>query len=254
MVIILIVYVDIVIIVNFLIDLIILIFLNRLLKRNEKKYRFIISALIGEITIIVMFVPFSSIQLLLFKLLTAVLMILISFGYKSFKYFINNLTYFYILSCIIGGVLYLFNLNKSFNYSYIYLLLIPGILNIYCSFYRNNINNNKRYNLKILFKNNKNISLVGFIDTGNKLKDPYFNRPIILVEKKFIEHIPDEYVLVPYNALNFHGLLKCLVPKKVIIDDINEVDNVLIGISERKFNIDGVNCILNSEIMEEKYV
>ena len=57
-------------------------------------------------------------------------------------------------------------------------------------------------------------------------------------------------MLVPYNSLNNHGLLKCIVPDKIYIDNVGIKKNFLIGISEEEINIEGVDCILHSSLME----
>ena len=61
-----------------------------------------------------------------------------------------------------------------------------------------------------------------------------------------ISNLP--YFYVPYNALNTHNLLKCLKPDYIIVDK-KVINNVLIGISENKFNIPGINCILNERVL-----
>ena len=60
----------------------------------------------------------------------------------------------------------------------------------------------------------------------------------------------DNFLLVPYDSLNNHGLLKCIIPDKICIENIGIKTNFLIGISEEKINIEGVDCILHSNLME----
>ena len=60
-------------------------------------------------------------------------MIIVAFGYKSIKYTISNIIYFYMTSIVLAGFLYLIKENNSnFNLNYIMLLIIgPIILFIY---------------------------------------------------------------------------------------------------------------------------
>jgi hypothetical protein len=54
------------------------------------------------------------------------------------------------------------------------------------------------YKVEILFKNNKKIKLVAFLDTGNKLVDPYLKRPIIIVDETKIKNLTiDNFLFVP---------------------------------------------------------
>ena len=95
------------------------------------------------------------------------------------------------------------------------------------------------------------MTLNAFLDTGNKLKDPVTNKAIILVEKEHLKKVNIRSpIYVPYNSLNNHGLLKCISPKEVEINGVSS-KKYLIGISEKKFHIDGINCILNSKCLED---
>jgi len=114
-------------------------------------------------------------------------------------------------------------------------------------------NNYSNYiNVEITFKNNRKITVTGFLDTGNKLKCPITNKGIILIEKDSIKGKLNlkKPILVPYKSLNNKSILKCFPIKNLTIDN-KKTTNVLVGISEDKFNIDGVNCILNNKVMEE---
>ena len=239
-------YIDLVIVLNLVIDFLILFFLNKLLKRNTSLFKIVLGTLIGSLSLIVLFIPLSSFMLFLLKIIVSILMIIVTFGYHNIKYLINNLTYFYLLGIIIGGAIYLNNNSQYFNYKN--YLLVPLVLYIY-----NKINNkikyfNKRYPLKIIV-NNKIIEAIGLVDNGNKLRDPYFNKSIIIVDQKLINNIDLKYLYVPYKALNYEGIIKCFKPQSISILN-KSITNVLIGLSNMSFNIDGVNCLLNEEIME----
>ena len=91
----------------------------------------------------------------------------------------------------------------------------------------------------------KCINVSGFLDTGNKLVDPYFYRPIILLNKKYIKINNKNLIYVPYNSLNNNGLLKCFKPEYILIDN-KKYTNCLIGIIDN-LNID---CILNERILD----
>jgi stage II sporulation protein GA (sporulation sigma-E factor processing peptidase) len=101
----------------------------------------------------------------------------------------------------------------------ILLLFSPIILYLYLKqglYLKNNYSN--YYLVDIYFKDEK-INLSAFLDTGNNLIDPYKHRPIILVAKKELKlnYTEEDLILVPYDSLNHHGLLKCLKPDKIDI-------------------------------------
>ena len=96
------------------------------------------------------------------------------------------------------------------------------------------------------------IEATAFLDTGNHLTDPYKKRPILLINKKLIsiDYEKDLVLLVPYDALNYHGLLKCIIPDKIFIQGVGFRSNFLIGISNEEIHIDGVDCIMGSGLLE----
>ena len=53
---------------------------------------------------------------------------------------------------------------------------------------------------------------------------------------------------MPYNNINGEGLLRCIKPKKIVVNN-KEITNILIGLSFNKIYIDGVDCILNNNII-----
>ena len=195
---------------------------------------------------------FTSINRLLLELITIILMITIAFKYKNIRYFLTNILYTYILSILLGGLIYLFNskvtLNIYLNYLVIIILSIE-VMTLYIKESKKIKNTyNNYYKVDIYFKDKEKISLIGFLDTGNNLYDPYKKRPVIIVPNKYIKE--DKYILVPYHTINGNGLLKCIKPDIIFIDGIGYKGNVLIGFSD-SFNFgDGVDVILHKDIMK----
>ena len=85
------IYLDLVLILNFVYDLLLLMCVDVTLKRFTKFYRLIISALAGALSLIILFLPFNKYVLFLFKVLVSLFMIIIAFGYKNIKYFFTNI-------------------------------------------------------------------------------------------------------------------------------------------------------------------
>ena len=80
---------------------------------------------------------------------------------------------------------------------YLYLKNVKELKNNYSNYYQ----------LDIYLKDQTKISLTGFVDTGNNLKDPYTRSPIIIVNQSKVP--PQEhYLLVPYQVVNHEELLK----------------------------------------------
>ena len=253
------VYLDILFFFNFIFDFIILLSSEFILKRNIKIYRIILGALFGSLTLICLIIPFNTLTLFLFKIIVSAVMVIITFNFNNIRYFFVNLYYFYLISIIMGGFIYF--INNSFSYSNNFIFFNTFKLNLLLSFlitsigiyiYVKNIKklklNYNKYLKATIFFNDYDIDVTAFVDSGNKLVDPYFFKPIILVEEKKVL-TNDNYIYVPYNVANSDGLLKCIKPNKIYIEGIGYKSNFLVGLID-SINIDGINCLLNEKLLE----
>lgn len=260
------IYIDLILLINFFFDTLILLVVDITLKRRIKLPRIMLGGLFGSLTILLLFLPINSLTLFIIKIVVSILMIFITFGIKNIKYTTKNILYLYTISILLGGFLYF--LNNSFSYknigliffhngfsiNYLILLILsPLILYIYIKEQKDlKTNYSNYYNLDITFLDDSKVSLKAILDTGNRLKSIYSGKSIILVNKAYIKekHL-NKPILIPYKVLNNDGLLKCIKVKEVCISNIGSTKNILLGISNTKFNIDGVDAILNYNLLEE---
>lgn len=232
-------YIEDIMITNFIIDYSILNLIKDFLKINTSTKRIIISSLLGELSLL--FIN-NSFQLII-KILFSILLVIIAFKYKNIIYLLKELIYFYTISFFLGGILYYLKINSLINYSY-FILLVPFILNIYKRIeYNLNKTIKTNYKVTIYLNNGEILYLNGFMDTGNTLIEPYTNKKVIFINK----NINENYFLVPYNSITQNQLVKCFKPKKVYIDNIGERKDIVVGI----LNNNSYECILNYKIMEE---
>ena len=255
------VYLDLIFLTNVIFDFIILLSVSIILKRDIKIQKIIFGSLFGSFTLLILFIKMNNIELFLYKVVISIFMILITFNFKNIRYFFKNLYYMYLVSIILGGFLTFIN-NSLSNYNEGLIFVNSNIkINVITSIilsilliisYINNIKNlktnyNKYYKIDIYLDKNK-ISLNAFLDTGNKLIDPYLKRPIILVKENLFK-LDKNYILVPFNTITSNSLLRCIKVDKVYIENIGERKNLLVGLTNN-INIDGVDCILNESLME----
>ena len=205
------IYLDLVILINFCYDLLLLMTIDITLKRHMNIKRLFISALFGGLSLGILFLPFNKILLFIIKILVSILMVLIAFKYKNIKYTLMNLLYLYMCSVILGGFLYMLDLEFSykregiifyfdkFSINYILLLIIaPIILGLY-------IYEHKKF--KSTYNFNCKVEIVfcnGFIDSGNKLRDPITKKYVIIVSKKILVNYINIRgpMYVPYKSIN----------------------------------------------------
>lgn len=252
------IYIDLYIILNFIYDLIILVSVAIALKRTINKKRIIIASLFGSVSTGLLFLNLNSFLLLILKLLSGLIMEKLAFGQKTLKSTLINLSYLYMCSIILAGFLYFLSLEFSLTkniadeyiVNYILILLIAPI--IFILYLKQQKLLKQKENLvrdvKIIFKDDKEITIKGFIDTGNKLKDPVTNKYVIIVDENVYQS--NNPIYVPFRGVGKTGLLKCFSIKRIEIN--NQIfTNYLIGISDTKINLDGTNCILNCKLLED---
>ena len=159
-------------------------------------------------------------------------------------------------SIVLGGFLYFLNIQFSYknaglvffynglSINFIFLIIFsPIIIYIYVKQGLNLKNNYSKYHKVNIFFKNKNIELIGFVDTGNKVVDPYLKKRIIFVNNNiFINN--DDYILVPITTINSKGMIKCFKVNKLLIDGKESKEKFLIGVMKEEIKIDGVSCIL----------
>lgn len=257
------IYVDFVLFLNFMFDLLLLFGISILLKRNVSVNRIISGAFLGSLTTLFLFLNINSIELFLLKLLISIIMVLVAFGIKNLKYICKNLLFLYILGFVLGGCLYCLNIQFSYKnngliffhdgigINILFLIIVsPIIIYVYIK-QMNTLKNNysNYYKIRINF-NNKDYRFTGFLDTGNKLKDPYFNRPIILINEKILKINNEKKFLIPYSTITNSGLLECVLLKEIYIERIGIRKNILLGFMKESIKIDGVDCILQTKLLE----
>lgn len=260
------IYLDLIFFLNFGFDFLLLMSVNLLLKRNKKITDILAGSILGGLSIFVLFFPMNSFFLFLFKIGISILMILVTFSYRDFKYTFRNFLYLYTTSMVLGGALYFLNVQFSYKQEglifyhnglsinfIVVVLASPMIVYIYIKQGRHLRNHYQHYYQVLLRHGTKKIELCGFVDTGNHLVDPYRKKPILILDKrKFIYDINEfQMILVPIFTANGSSMMRCVKLDEVIIKNYGPVD-VLIGLMDAKIPIDGVDCILSETMLEGK--
>ena len=254
------IYLDYVFFINFLFDFILLLGISIVLKRNTSKVRLFFSSCFGGVSGFLILFDISSFSFFVLKLLLGLLMIIICFSYKNIKYTMNNFIYLIILSILLGGSLYLLNIEASKtifgnslmnNSIYIILLLITGF--IVTVIYAKYISRSKKgivnkYKTTI-YINDKPITLIGYLDTGNNLM--YKNKPVLILNKNIDLIFDKRFIYIPFATVSGKGVMKCFLVKDVIVDG-KSFNNIYIGISNDKFHLGDADIILNINLWEEK--
>ncbi len=113
--------------------------------------------------------------------------------------------------------------------------------------YNYTISKKEIYSLTIV-TGEQSIHLFAFLDSGNKLKEPFSDYPVIIVDKSKIDFEPQR--IIPYNTVGGEGMLQAFKPDKVIISNGKksfECDSVYIAagsVESKEFS-----AILNPQLL-----
>ena len=273
------VYIEYVILDNLVINSLLVSLVGSTLRRKISKYRILLASVVG--TLFAIFLPFVTVSntiLFLIKLIVGLLVVLcfanitirdVSISYMlfvSYTFLMGGMCYFVLDMCGIpttasGVLIYSFDIPVSILILMIYVYYI--VIKKFISYKRNVINLN--YQVK-LSRENKSISLVGFLDTGNQIFDEN-GRPIVVISlKSFLKYYPHISILkVATNSVSKEDLRgskyisimtaastsKMLVfsaDKLTVYDNGNskEFENVTVGVSSSNFH-SKFDCILHGD-------
>ncbi len=265
-----IVYVDVIIIENIIINAILLYITNYVLKKERRIKRIIIASFIGSIYVLVKYVfSIESFFDVLMKLIISIIMIKIGSNPQNMKEMWKQLQLFYIITFIFGGigfaVIYsvqndlIRNLEiERITMTMIILILIVGI---YISIrwvkeLKNKINKDEMY-CEVEIKNENIIRKIKvMIDTGNLLKEPITGKPVIVIEKEQLRDLIPKEILDNVNGI-LGGEIK-EIPQKIVDKYFSKIRIIpFFSLGNKKglllgIKIKEVNIIKNKEVIQHK--
>ncbi len=194
------VYVDVIFLINFILDFVLLVTVKKVLRYVCPLLRVMLGAAVGAAgACLFAVIPEINhiLRFLLAYLLLSYFMILTTFGRKKLKEQLRAVVLLYISTYFLGGLLnslYYYTdfgiyLMRSTNSIWFFIAFLTGIAGMYVF-----IRFLKRLRVKVselyqtdLMLNGKTVKAVGFLDTGNCLRDPYFGKPVIITDYTVIE-------------------------------------------------------------------
>ena len=258
------VYVDLIFFINFMFDLLLLMTVSIECKIISKKSKLLLSSFIGSLSTLLLFLPLNNFSLFLFKLIISIIMLLLAFPIKSSEVFKTLFKSLYGNSIILGGLLYFFNNQFSYKqegFIFIHdgtslnLIIIivssPIIFYFYMKMMRKEKEKKNLLHKVIIKYKNKSFNTLGYLDTGNNIKDPYKRRSIIIITSNDIRLSIEESILVPFKTIDNEGVLRCVEIDELIIDDNLIKNKYLLGVISKDIDIGGARCILPNTLEEE---
>ena len=199
------IYIDVLFLLNFILDYIILVTTAFLNDVKPKLYRIICASAIGALYSVLIFFPqLSLINILLFRIGISIIIVLTAFKYLAIINYIKNVLTYYIVNAIYGGSIYAFYnftvLGSKMNYSNgVYYIDLPlwailaltflmyWLIKFVTVIFNNRTQSKNIRTIKIIFSE-ETLFVNALFDTGNSLCDPISLLPVMLVQSNCFEN------------------------------------------------------------------
>lgn len=273
-----IVYADILIGVNILINYFLLLLTGKICKTGYRILRILGGSILGGLFSLYIFLPQQNFFIeLIIRAFICLLITYISFGFSSLKNFFRISFAFLCVSLLFGGaVLAIFTIFKPngivinngmvyFNISPLILITTTAasylIINLVHRFTKKDALNEAFLEVEIYYEN-KIVKALCLIDSGNSLSDNLSDRPVmILNDNKATEilgfslnslTVPKNPVkgfrLIPFNSIEHSGVLPAFKTQYIKINN-QKIHSVIIAVLNKKLS-DDYDGLIGPNIIE----
>ncbi|MBQ7038587.1 MAG: sigma-E processing peptidase SpoIIGA [Clostridia bacterium] len=282
------IYLDILIAVNLVIDYLLLLATARILRLTPKRVRVLFGGLFGGVSACMIFLTTApTLLLLVLHFASACILIKITFPFSKVSVFLKQVLVFYVISALFSGLVsVLWSLTKSeVFYAYngvVYFDISPLTLTFfavvsYAIIHLYEYITRKRAPFGYVFMlriddGNGICECRALYDTGMHLTEPFSGKPVIIVEQGVIgpylsqEHKavlcyadqPAEAVctrvrVIPYRSLGEEGLLPAFVPRCLTIESNDskrhDISGTYVALSN-SLGRGGYQALVGSDVME----
>ena len=284
------IYIDVVLIENLIMNYIILLATGLILKIKIKHIRLIIGSLLGAIYTIIGYIGILEIySSFILKIILSIMIVYIAYYPQTLKKMWKELLFFYLTSFVFGGVafslIYIVKPQEIIMKNGLFLgkkkkktVILGAIVAFVIIITAFKIIKSKISKKDLICEitveiEGKKIITKALIDTGNMLKEPITNTPVVVIERTLLydvipkeilnhleeiiggdfkeipEEIKNKYVsklkLIPYSSLGKqNGMLLGIKAKKLIIvkgeeKEKIEKENIILGIYDKSLTKKG---------------
>lgn len=250
------VYLDVLLLENFLINLFLLRTTVQTIRKRTSTLRLVTASALGSLYVITVVIPWLQIfTATFFKIAMAFIMIFVALGYKDLVALVKGVGIFILYSMLLAGVAFYFAIQDNpalspgaviYNFSYKNIILSLMILYLILNRIVMYVKDRKElisYIFTIEISINGIITKVKtFLDTGNELREPVTNLPVIIVEKQLFKEMnlgSYNTYSIPYSVVSgYGGNLIGIKPDsmKIHIDGSVKEEKVILAFSDKKLS------------------
>ncbi len=245
------VYIDILLAVNWLADTLLLSAVSRILQIVSKRSRLVLGGLVGGAAAVGVFlIPLPTGFVVFLHGVIAVLIILLAFGFESLRILLKRVVVLYCLSSLFSGVMSALGKLTGSEFlcarnGIVYVDISPlmlallavssyAVLCLYDYLTRKRVPTTHEYEL-LIEDGNGVLTCRALYDTGMHVREPFSGKPVVIAETSVVAPYirPELYRslcrpdctastshrvrMIPYRSIGGDGLLPSFVPKRMQI-------------------------------------
>ncbi|MDY5987669.1 sigma-E processing peptidase SpoIIGA [Sporofaciens sp. SGI.106] len=258
-------YIDVLFLVNFMMDFILLLLVRRILKFSASYGNICLGALAGSIltcAAVAIPIPYSFIKFIWFHAVVNVVMLMTAFRTGWRKKLWKGLGALYICGFILGGILeflgqyispYIKAGSLFFAVAVAGYYISSAVLNLMTSF----LHFGEFHCPVTLYVGNKRCEIQAIVDTGNHLKDGLTGKAVSVMGRQTAENLfggkmPEKFRYIPYHSIGKKsGVIPVVTLDWMCIGGEEEqwIESPLVGISETDISSDGeYDLIINPDV------
>lgn len=239
-------YVDVLFLVNFMMDYILLLIVRKMLQCAATHGRICLGAMTGSLltcVIVILPIPYAGIKVILFHVLVNTCMILVGLKIKTIRVFLKAIIMLYTGSFLLGGVLEAFRQYVRVGSFFLAAAIVGYYLVLGIWKFASYMQRWNQCHCKVeLYLGNEKYQIRGMIDTGNGLRDPISGRPVSVMDRRTVSKLMKDESwknirYIPYQSIGKKtGVLPAVQFDRMCIWKDTEcwVEKPLIAISEEK--------------------
>jgi stage II sporulation protein GA (sporulation sigma-E factor processing peptidase) len=281
-----IIYVDILIVINFYITFILLLATDILLHTQSSYKRIIVAGVFGACSsLLILWENMPFVLSILLKIAVCLIIVLLVYGYGSLRAFLKHVVFYLLVNFIFAGLmaalwLFVAPMNMVYMNGYPYfeipfpiLLFFTAISYLLIRIIRFIMDKNGETDALCqveITNNGKTVRLKALLDSGNALTDFLTGRPVIVCRYSACEAILPSNVktipepitaidttelkgirLLPYKTISSGGMIPAFSPQNVTLKTKHSIKNsdALIGVTHNGITGDNFDAVMNPKLL-----
>ncbi|WP_426349266.1 sigma-E processing peptidase SpoIIGA [Alloiococcus sp. CFN-8] len=252
-----IIYIDILIAENFVVNLFLLVMTGNIIRVKKNYVSLMLAAGLSSIYTLCYVIPSTKfLTELPFKFIMPAVFLIVAYSKQKLWQYIKIYITFLALAFLLAGICFSFESSKftlehgltmkytSYKPIIIALLAVGLIVDRLITAIRDRLIMKEFIFPITIIQDDRKVNVMGFLDTGNELKEPATNLPVIIIEAKAAEFLTEQKksFYIPYKVIDGStGLLEGFIPDEIIMMKDNQ-----------KINIKAVVCITREELSRDK--